>query len=389
MCVCVCCLLLTAACLFGCRSYKNGDLFQDITTGSNPGCGTLGFQAAPGWGESCGDDVGNPRHGVHICVCCVFLCLVFGVCVLVQTLSRVSVCRTTRSGSRRLSLCRKRTHAREHSAKKRHLWEADTSLNTAAFLRVLCVGVFFYQCASFGAVPFPVRIFLVSVGVMSASLPPLQTPLPARAHTPQHSSWPTRRGGNPLPPATPAPCGRLCGTGADHRTAAPSLGALAASRRCPEARPHSHWPQLPPTLRSEAPGCRLQRHHTRQTHGFRAQKPTPETHRGGRGAAAGMAPQRCGCKRCGGGEEGKERRGSPSMSLRSRRRRAAVPTPVATPRLREQHLQPRRRLLQHLKKVRCCRRPPGRRVKVPETLCRWRTILLSAPNTHKGCGTES
>ena len=31
------------------RIPQNGDKFNDITQGSNPGCGTNGFNAAQGW----------------------------------------------------------------------------------------------------------------------------------------------------------------------------------------------------------------------------------------------------------------------------------------------------------------------------------------------------
>lgn len=43
--------------------YENPKVMNDIKNGSNPGCGTAGFAAAPGWdpltGESCG------REGVR------------------------------------------------------------------------------------------------------------------------------------------------------------------------------------------------------------------------------------------------------------------------------------------------------------------------------------
>lgn len=40
--------------------YQNPGLFNDITTGSNPGCGTEGFQAAPGWDPATG--YGTPNY---------------------------------------------------------------------------------------------------------------------------------------------------------------------------------------------------------------------------------------------------------------------------------------------------------------------------------------
>jgi len=39
--------------------YANPDAFNDITTGSNPGCGTNGFEAAPGWDPVTG--LGTPN----------------------------------------------------------------------------------------------------------------------------------------------------------------------------------------------------------------------------------------------------------------------------------------------------------------------------------------
>jgi hypothetical protein len=34
--------------------YANPKMFNDITEGTNPGCGTKGFPAAPGWDPSTG-----------------------------------------------------------------------------------------------------------------------------------------------------------------------------------------------------------------------------------------------------------------------------------------------------------------------------------------------
>jgi tripeptidyl-peptidase-1 len=40
--------------------YANPSMLNDITTGSNPGCGTIGFPAAPGWDPVTG--LGEPLH---------------------------------------------------------------------------------------------------------------------------------------------------------------------------------------------------------------------------------------------------------------------------------------------------------------------------------------
>lgn len=40
--------------------YDNPDAFNDITSGSNPGCGTAGFSAAPGWDPVTG--LGTPNY---------------------------------------------------------------------------------------------------------------------------------------------------------------------------------------------------------------------------------------------------------------------------------------------------------------------------------------
>jgi tripeptidyl-peptidase-1 len=40
--------------------YKNPDAFNDITIGNNPGCGTEGFDAVPGWDPVTG--LGSPNY---------------------------------------------------------------------------------------------------------------------------------------------------------------------------------------------------------------------------------------------------------------------------------------------------------------------------------------
>ena len=40
--------------------YENTQIFNDITEGNNPGCGTDGFSAAPGWDPSTG--LGTPEY---------------------------------------------------------------------------------------------------------------------------------------------------------------------------------------------------------------------------------------------------------------------------------------------------------------------------------------
>lgn len=40
--------------------YKHPEMFNDITIGSNPGCGTDGFPASPGWDPVTG--VGTPKY---------------------------------------------------------------------------------------------------------------------------------------------------------------------------------------------------------------------------------------------------------------------------------------------------------------------------------------
>lgn len=40
--------------------YANPDVFNDITSGSNPGCGTAGFSAVPGWDPVTG--LGTPNY---------------------------------------------------------------------------------------------------------------------------------------------------------------------------------------------------------------------------------------------------------------------------------------------------------------------------------------
>lgn len=40
--------------------YENPSIFNDVTTGNNPGCGTPGFQAASGWDPITGN--GTPNY---------------------------------------------------------------------------------------------------------------------------------------------------------------------------------------------------------------------------------------------------------------------------------------------------------------------------------------
>jgi tripeptidyl-peptidase-1 len=40
--------------------YSHPEMFNDVTIGSNPGCGTQGFPAAPGWDPVTG--VGTPNY---------------------------------------------------------------------------------------------------------------------------------------------------------------------------------------------------------------------------------------------------------------------------------------------------------------------------------------
>jgi tripeptidyl-peptidase-1 len=41
--------------------YAHPEVFNDITQGSNPGCGTQGFSAAKGWDPVTG--LGTPNYG--------------------------------------------------------------------------------------------------------------------------------------------------------------------------------------------------------------------------------------------------------------------------------------------------------------------------------------